>query len=159
MQPTFNVRTLTFDIGRDSTRMRSCFRRHTPHVHSRLRHTALQTYSRAFRLREDCRGLQSSVQFLRDSANARQASEPQTGIGAGGNSCARRRRCARNQFDQSGHHVLRNGFVGGQSRTAAAGGFDVADRRWLRCFARFNRSKANSGCACFTRTRRIGAMN
>ena len=55
------------------------------HVHSRLRYAAFQTDSGAFRVRENCRGLQSSLQFLRNSANAREASQPQTGIGGGGN--------------------------------------------------------------------------
>ena len=133
--------------------------RHTPHVHSRLRHTAIQTYSRAFRVHENCRGLQSSVQFLRDPPNARKASEPQTGICVGGNSCARPRRCARDQLDQSGHHVLRNGFVGGPEAGPRQPVDSTRGPTLVRCFVRFNRSKANFGSACFTRTRRIGAMN
>jgi ribosomal protein S12 methylthiotransferase len=35
----------------------------------------------------------------------------------------------------------------------------LADQLSRYCSAKFKRSKVNSGCACFTRTRRIGAMN
>ena len=47
-----------------------------PTLHSRLRYAAFQAYTVAFRLRKNCRRLQSPVQFLRNSANARQASQP-----------------------------------------------------------------------------------
>jgi hypothetical protein len=55
------------------------------HLHPRLRHTALQAYAGAFRLRKDCRRLQSPVQFLRDSANARKTSQPSYPISPRGN--------------------------------------------------------------------------
>ncbi len=47
-----------------------------PGLHPRLRHAAIPPYSAAFRLRENRRGLQSSVQFLYHSQDARLASQP-----------------------------------------------------------------------------------
>ena len=69
----------TVPVARCKRRKRDAcatFRRHAAHVHSGLRHAAFPTHAGAFRLREDRRGLQSSVQFLRDPADARQASQP-----------------------------------------------------------------------------------
>src|SRR5205814_3092882 len=77
----------------------------------------------ALGLFKNCRRLQSSVQLLRDPTDARKASEPGDGIGAGGNSWFGERGRTRDQFDQPGHDLLWNGFVAGESRAAPAGGF------------------------------------
>ncbi len=60
----------------------------------RLRYAAISPDTGAFRLRKNRRGLQSSLQFLRHSPNARQTSQPDNGVRADGNSRPRRGRRA-----------------------------------------------------------------
>jgi ribosomal protein S12 methylthiotransferase len=65
-----------------------------------------------------CRRLQSPVQFLRNSPNARQASQPRSEICSGRNERIGARRRARNQLDQPGYHLLRDGFGADRGRAA-----------------------------------------
>ena len=95
--------------------------RYPPDLHPRLRYPALSPDPFPFRLPEDCRRLQSSLQFLRDPANAGTPSEPVSGVGSCRDSSPCRGGRSRNQFDQPGHDLLRNGFVDGKSRATAAG--------------------------------------
>src|SRR5688500_19706048 len=46
-------------------------RRSSDLLHPGLRHAALPAHAPAFRLRQDCRGLQSPVQFLQDRKSTR----------------------------------------------------------------------------------------
>jgi len=52
------------------------FRHAALHVHPRLRHAPLPAHPAAFRLRQDRRGLQSSVHLLRHSADPRAPPQP-----------------------------------------------------------------------------------
>ena len=61
-----------------------------PTLHPGLRHAALPAHAATFRLREDRRGLQSSVQLLHHPADARLASQPRRRR----TSCAEARRCS-----------------------------------------------------------------
>ena len=141
-------------------RCRSRVRDTRPDLHSGLRHAALSAYSRAFRLRENCRGLQSSLQFLRDSANARQTPQPHAG-----NRCWRKF----GRLVSEGVHEINlisqdTTYYGmdlwdGESRTASAGRFCSRTDSGRAASRNSSRSKANSGCACFTRIRRTGATN
>ncbi len=92
-------------------------------LHSRLRYAALSPHPGAQRLPENRRGLQSSLQLLRHPANARAASQPPARLRPRRDAAARRRRREGNQSHQPGHDLLRNGFVGGESRAAPAGRF------------------------------------
>ena len=140
-------------------RCRSRFRRQTPDLHSGLGHAALPAHARAQRLSENRRGLQSSVQFLCHPADARPASQPHARVGPGGDSRPRRRRREGDQSHQPGHDLLRNGFVDGEGRAAPAGRFIARPDARRPSSRNPRRSRAISGCACFTRIRRIGAMN
>ena len=53
---------------------------HRGRLHSRLGHAAFPAHAGTHRLREDCGGLQSSVQLLRDPADAWPTSQPTAGI-------------------------------------------------------------------------------
>src|SRR5947199_349969 len=64
-------------------------------LHSRLRYASVSADSRAFGLRKDRGGLQSSLHFLRYPADARQTPQPNDGIGPGRNPFTGRRRGAR----------------------------------------------------------------
>ena len=60
------------------------------HLHSGLGYSSFSPDSGAQRLPENCRGLQSSVQFLCHSANARPASQSSARFGPGGGASSRR---------------------------------------------------------------------
>jgi ribosomal protein S12 methylthiotransferase len=111
----------------------AAFHRHTPHVHSRLRHPAFQTYSRAFCLREDCGGLQSSVQLLRDSTNAgkHRSRKPESILAEIRALVAEGVR--ENQLDQSGHHRTTEWICGTAEPGRGSRWIRLADRRWFRC--------------------------
>ena len=92
-------------------------------LHPGLGHAALPPDARAHGLRQDRRGLQPSVQLLRDPADARaapfahhrerRARGPRAG-GRGGQG---------NQPHQPGHDLLRHGPLAAEGRAAPAGGF------------------------------------
>ncbi len=128
-------------------------------LHSELRYPALSSDAVAQRVFENCRRLQSSVQLLRHPADARPASQPAAGLRALRNSLVSRGRREGDQSDQPGHDLLRDGFVGGESRAASAGGF-VAGRDALRVAARDSESPGRIlGAPALHASRRIGATN
>ena len=71
------TKTVLSDRQSPIANRQSLRRRHRPpHLHPRLRHAAVPAHAAPFRLREDRRRLQSSVQLLHHSANARIAPQP-----------------------------------------------------------------------------------
>ena len=79
--------------------------------HPRLFYAAFPPDAAPFRLRQDRRGLQSSVQFLHHSPNARFASQPAAGGHRRRGAGAHRRWREGNQFDFAGLDLLRAGFA------------------------------------------------
>ena len=149
-----------------------------PGFHPRFRHAALPPHAETFCVFENRRGLQSSVQLLHHSPDARFAPQPRAGGHRRRGQGAHRRRREGNQSDFAGLDLLRTRFAPPcksaairaihQPRAFRLAGKifrrrQIARRRChdhLHAAARIEfAARAISGSACFTPIRRIGRTN
>ena len=135
------------------------FRHAALHLHSRLRHAALPAHAAPFRLREDRRGLQPSVHLLHHPADPRPAPQPHGGERGRRGARPGRRGRAGAEPHLAGHHFLRHGHLGAAAQPAHAGRFVPRRRAHHPAPRSSTPSRAISGSACSTPTRRTGATN
>ena len=96
-------------------------------VHTRLRHSQVQADAAAFRIRQDCGGLQPSVHFLHHPADQGQAPQQDCRQRRCGGPAARGRGCEGSEPHLAGHHLLRNGYLGGAAQPPHARRFQAGD--------------------------------